>query len=367
VTADQFFEHDVVQFPLERGEEDFEAFVERKLGDYVDLVRGMSPADDITTAIKADADKIEGLCRFVKEAIREYLRGLPHLAYARLHEGILSVLGEFQTRIVTNVTHQFLNELYRMRQEPGGTGAAFDKGGLFHIPFDLRHQVTRQRYSIPGLPCLYLGGSVFICWEELGRPSFESIHLARFQVAPGEHMSVLDFMARPKHVAEGVRRTPDANDDPAERARFHGLAVVWPLMATASIRRKHGNSPFIAEYIIPQLILQWILDEKSHVDGIAYSSVRCKIHVYYPAAIANLVFPAKAIATSGYCSTLRQKFALTPPVAWHLLARVGYPFATPSCCSELFEFVPGHPTPYLNSEFCTVEGRLRKFPAAVLA
>jgi hypothetical protein len=168
-------------------------------------------------------------------------------------------------------------------------------------------------------------------------------------------------------MAEGVRRTPNANDDPAERDRFHGLAVVWPLMATAAIRRKHGTSPFIAEYIIPQLILQWITDEKSHLDGIAYSSVRCKIHVYYPAAIANLVFPAKTIATSGYCPSLRQKFALTTPVAWHLLARVNYPFSMPSCGAESFEFVPGHPSPYSGSEFCTVEGRLRKFPAAVLA
>ena len=281
-----------------------------------------------------------------------------------MNSGILTVIKEFRTRITSNVTHQFLLELYRMRpeKEPGYT---FTKGELFHIPFHERHKVGRQRYSIPGLPCLYLGGSVFICWEELSRPSFESIYLARFQVAPGQKIGVLDFMARPKHVAEGVRQTRNANSDSTEIARFHGLALVWPLMAMSSIRRKHGNSPFIAEYIVPQLILQWIMTEKD-LDGIAYSSVRCKTHVYNPVAIANLVFPAKSIGPSGYCENLKQKFALSEPVAWHLLARVDYPSLMPSCASQFFEFVSGHPSMYIRSEFCTVEGRLRKFPAEVI-
>lgn len=172
-------------------------------------------------------------------------------------------------------------------------------------------------------------------------------------------------MARPKHVAEGVRQTRNANSDSTEIARFHGLALVWPLMAMSSIRRKHGNSPFIAEYIVPQLILQWIMTEKD-LDGIAYSSVRCKTHVYNPVAIANLVFPAKSIGPSGYCENLKQKFALSEPVAWHLLARVDYPSLMPSCASQFFEFVSGHPSMYIRSEFCTVEGRLRKFPAEVI-
>lgn len=367
MTAAEFFDHPDVQYPLERGDEDFEDFVANRLETYVDLVRTMNAGDNITTAIKADVNKIEDLCRLLKEAIHEYLRGLPHQAYARLHDGIMGVLDEFRTRIVTNVNHPFQNELYRMRPEAKEPGTTFTKGELFHIPFHLRHLVTRQRYSIPGLPCLYLGGSVFICWEELYRPNFESIHLARFEIAPNEHISVLDFMARPRHMAEGVRLTANANSDPTEQARFHGYGVLWPLMATAAIRRKHGSSPFIVEYIIPQLILQWITTEKSPLlDGIAYSSVRCKMHVYYPAAIANLVFPVKTIDKKDYCPQLRSKFALTVPTAWHLLARVSYPFTMPSSGGQMFEFVPGHPIEYFNSEFCTVEGRLRCFPAAVL-
>jgi hypothetical protein len=350
-----------------RGDEDFESFIASRLQAYLSFVENMDPGDEITAAIKADVAKIRDLCQSLKQAIHEYLCGLPHQAYSRLEAGIGIVLDDFRTRIVTNVDHQFLNELYRMRPEGKEPGMAFTKGDLFHIPFSLRHLVTRQRYSIPGLPCNYLGGSVFICWEELNRPNFESIHLARFEVAEGQHISVLDFMVRPRHIAEGVRQTSDANSNSTERSRFHGFGVLWPLMATAAIRRKYGSSPFIAEYIIPQLILQWITTEKALVDGIAYSSVRCNTHVYYPAAIGNLVFPAKTVATQGYCPQLVRKFALTVPVAWHLLARVDFEVRPPSSSREAVEFVPGHPVEYCSSEFCRVEGKLRCLPAATLS
>jgi hypothetical protein len=328
----------------------------------------MKPADEITKAIKGDVKKIKGLCRLVKEAIHEYLRGLPHQAYDRLKNGIESVLDEFRTRIATKVTHPFPKELYRMRLEKE-PGHVFKKRELFHIPFQERQRVTRQRYSIPGLPCLYLGGSLFICWEELGRPNFDTIHLARFEVAPQHRISVLDFMERPKHMSEGVHLTANANTDAAERAKFHGRAVVWPLMATAASRRKHGDSPFIAEYIIPQLILQWITDNNDlKLDGIAYSSVRSKMHVYYPAAIANLVFPVKTIEKEGYCSKLRQKFSLTDPVAWYLLDRVHpSPKREPFCKDEMFEFVRGRPVAYKETDFAAIEGKLLELDAAVLA
>lgn len=33
----------------------------------------------------------------------------------------------------------------------------FTKDEMFHIPYDKRHLVGNQRYSLSGLPCLYLG------------------------------------------------------------------------------------------------------------------------------------------------------------------------------------------------------------------
>jgi hypothetical protein len=367
ITAVQFFEQPAVQFPIERDRDDFELFIDKRLQAYVDLVRGMNPADNITKQIRDEASKIEKLCGLLKAAIHEYMRGLPHKAYSHLDEGIRSVHAEFSRCISSDVDHPFLNELYRMRKEhePGTT---FAKRDLFHIPFDERQKVTRQRYSIPGLPCLYLGGSLYICWEELRRPKFESIHVARFQVAPGQRISVLDFMQRPPNMAAGVKTTTAlANELPHLLNGFSALAVCWPLMARAAIRRKHGDAPFIAEYVIPQLILQWITDNNEpDLDGIAYSSVSCKTHVTYPALIGNFVFPAKEIAPAGHCPRLCRKFAMTIPIAWQVLQAVRFDTLAPYAATMQLELIPGVPTRYSHTTFCELEGNLRMLEATLL-
>ena len=59
---------------------------------------------------------------------------------------------------------------YRARDN--NTGFLYTKEEMFHIPYELRHKVTNQRYSVSGLPCLYLGSSTYLCWEELERPDY---------------------------------------------------------------------------------------------------------------------------------------------------------------------------------------------------
>ena len=41
----------------------------------------------------------------------------------------------------------------------------FSKDEMFHIPYDKRNLIGNQRFSISGTPCLYIGGSSYICWE----------------------------------------------------------------------------------------------------------------------------------------------------------------------------------------------------------
>ena len=58
MTADAFFDHPDVQFPMDRPDNvDFEDFVADRLKRYVDLVKNMTPGDNITTAIKAELKK----------------------------------------------------------------------------------------------------------------------------------------------------------------------------------------------------------------------------------------------------------------------------------------------------------------------
>ena len=252
----------------------------------------------------------------------------------------------------------------RIEDEPGTT---FNRGELFHIPFQSRHRVKRQRFSIPGLPCLYLGGSLYVCWQELRRPRFESVHVEHaFDLSNHSVYSISRI--GPYTLRERIgMNAPMVNDTPLLRNGYCAKAVCSPLMVACAIRRKHGDSPFIAEYIIPQLILQWITEnDDPDLDGISYSSVDCETHVEDPGVIANIVFPAREIMPSGYCTHLRRKFAMTTPVSWNLLASTDYPLVPPPHGHAQIAFVPGHPIEYFGSEFFAVEGKLLGLPTSVL-
>ena len=58
----------------------------------------------------------------------------------------------------------------------------FSKDEMFHIPYDKRNLVGNQRFSLSGLPCLYLGGSSYICWEELGRKDLSSTNYCGYSL-----------------------------------------------------------------------------------------------------------------------------------------------------------------------------------------
>ena len=67
---------------------------------------------------------------------------------------------------------------YRIRT---GSLESSSDGALFHIPFEKRHLVSSQRYSIPGYPILYLAGSLFTAWCEMDKPELAGLNFAGFK------------------------------------------------------------------------------------------------------------------------------------------------------------------------------------------
>ena len=51
---------------------------------------------------------------------------------------------------------------------------------MFHIPFEKNYLIKNERFSISGFPSFYLGKSVYVCWEEMGRPDFDQANVAVF-------------------------------------------------------------------------------------------------------------------------------------------------------------------------------------------
>lgn len=52
-------------------------------------------------------------------------------------------------------------EVYLYRMRPTEKYELFEEDGLSHIPFNLAHNTSNERYSICGLPSLYLASSVY--------------------------------------------------------------------------------------------------------------------------------------------------------------------------------------------------------------
>jgi hypothetical protein len=367
--AIDFFNSDELELPRARNTDDFEAFLDTMYQGYLGRFAQLQTADYVTQQIAGNLATVTTLCNRVRDAVRHYLRGLPHLAFNEIDFGIQAVNAHFN-RLCTpiNVAATMpLQELYRIRTA-GPMGANFQRPDLYHIPFDKRHLITRQRYSLPGLPCLYLGGTLWIAWEETGRPSFDTVYYARFRPQANAHLTYLDFGYRPALMAAMIDANQPACQAQSELPDFAvAQGVCWPILAACSIRRKHGDSPFIAEYVVPQLILQWITNSNVH-DGIRYFSVNLPAYINNPAMACNYVFPARQSAAQGHCATLRAKFEMSPPLSWQIVQQMGMPHGMgagmPIHGNSVIPLVAGAPINYIHTPFGQIEAKSIGYPCA---
>jgi hypothetical protein len=126
----------------------------------------------------------------------------------------------------------------------------------------------------------------------------------------------------------GVPNAIDRTSEEELKGHFNldflaSYASCWPLIAACSINREQRIGPFVPEFIIPQLLLQWVAQE-GQVDGIRYFSVRTPTKGLHLLAHSNYVFPVKSISVKGHCAELKQTFALTEPVSWEALIAVNF-------------------------------------------
>ena len=162
--------------------------------------------------------------------------------------------------------------------------------------------MSTERYSIPGLPCLYLAGSVYTCWQEIGRPDFKDFYVSRYEA--NDAVTVLDLARLPSY---------DSCGEYDEDETF----VIWPLICAISFCISEENRVFKSEYMISQLLMQIVIQTKG-LFGIRYFSVHMpqkqigKISPVY----VNYAFPAPYENDKGneYSSSLCEAFKLTSPL-----------------------------------------------------
>ena len=315
----EFFDSPVAALPRRRDNEDFEVYLCDLVEQYVKAVKILDPGCHICARIRNAEGEIARLGEWIRNAVRQYLAGTPAAAYKEFLKGIDFVYPRLQTLFSRNIGGDDIGHLYRMAKISTSTRLAIPKERLFHPPFNLRYKVSQHRYGIPGFPCLYLGGSLELCKEELRLQNSDLPDVAVAEFALRVKVRVLDFGYRPSALAQlaagSAMRERGAN--PRLEQLIINYATCWPLIAASSIRVLHDGEPFVYEYIIPQMILQWAMSNAA-CDGIRYFST---IFTPDPEAItgtANFVFPAThdSGVSTGCSQKLRDIFELTDPVRW---------------------------------------------------
>lgn len=350
-----FFTHPDIQLPSQwDSSNDFETYVRGRFDNFLTLI-GDLDSNPVSDEVQRRKPAIETCCKELLQSLRLSFEGHPHEAYKHFDIAMQEILHEINSLALELNGPTDIGILYRVRQTLAPSLQAVD---LFHIPFELRHLVATQRYSIPGLPCLYLAGSLYTCWEEMGRPPFHELQCSALWVKPRKTIKVLNLSNRPIRLSLSVTAPESVPYDPAYCS---SQIVLWPLVFSSSIKVKHRNAPFKPEYLIPQMALQWVTHE--NFDAVAYFSTHvsavCKKH---PMPVCNLAVPVKQVTPTGRCKRLCDTFRMTNPHGWQFLSSisVGEGIAGKLIPMYDLEFIAGFEEPYSKTEFGTVQTKLNK-------
>ena len=234
------------------------------------------------------------------DTVKKYYEGKPNEAYRKFENTLRNDLKNFDE--VLRFQDLPKTDFYRMRL--ASPNYSLERKELFHIPFEKRGLVKSQRFSIPGFPSLYLGSSVYICWEELGRPLINQFQVVR--ISNTENLKILDL-------------SPLQGDELLNARKLYRYFMTWPLIAACSVKVVNKDDTFKPEYIIPQILLQWIRNNHE-IKGLTYQTTHIDFEkVSTRGNLTNTVFPVLSNKKSGLCPELKKIFQISEPLSPELL------------------------------------------------
>lgn len=289
--------------------------LKRLLYSYVKASESYWKAHNYKNKIEPRLKKMEAVCDALVLAYKKAASGERSLAVDILYNKIFNdielsdfkmVLKEMDYDFRTKTKKKKITQddvlkevcLYRMR--PTEKYELFDEKGMSHIPFNLAHNTSNERYSICGLPSLYLASSAYGCWIEMNCPRIETVNIALF--IPDEDIEFLDLCY------------PDENESYNDK-----YLILLPIIVACDMPVRYPNANYKYEYTIPQLILECLVKYRNEnkpgkVLGIRYVSVKRKTmnleynYQHFKRLYYNYVFPPVAIEDAGQCRLIKEKF-----------------------------------------------------------
>ena len=201
------------------------------------------------------------------DTVKKVSIGILKVLKTHMTGDIIDAYNEFETLMESYYENVFPikplekgKTFYRMRADKHNLK---DKNEFYPLPLKLRHLCPSCRFSIAGYPCLYLGYSKSVCFEEISHNgTMCGVEL------PKEEIS--DLMIYDLTFPE----ESNGNIDPDIDMKF---IKAWPLIASCYIimgnEQINKDGKFREEYIIPQMLTTYLRHKTSYY-GICYYSTR---------------------------------------------------------------------------------------------
>lgn len=305
---------------LKRGSESTVDFLEKNFTDYIQDVQQALSVDD-NPLVGAEMCKMVGNClddithnaKEIVQVLRLYGNGKIVEASVKAFD-VFSVMKPYLMQRYSSAYHT--EEYFRIRG-CGNNPFPLERKELFHIPYRLNYLIGTERYSMPGHPCLYLASQAELAWYECGCP--QKFAIAKFVIPQSEdhNLKFIDFSEKLMPLKHSFFCW-FYNEEDKESVRKYLLKYIYtyPLRAACSVVVEHPGSKFIEEYIIPQLLLQWVRNDEDF-DGIRYESCS-RYDEVKPYGGYNIVLPSKQFDADGYDVKLRKDVLLGVPSEFDL-------------------------------------------------
>jgi hypothetical protein len=212
-------------------------------------------------------DRVNGFINNYAKMLDFYYQGKHNEAYSKFKDAFDEII--VNPDLLKKKVEE--TDFYRARIVPSDKmDTCFDNNEMWHIPFSKRGLVKSERFSFPGLPCLYLGASSYVCWVELNRPPYDTVQIA-YIVPEGttRELYFWDISLLPSRFVELIKNQKSPYS-------VYEYASLYPLIAMCSVKVNNYLDYFKPEYIFPQFLMEYVLEvgESKDIIGLKYASVK---------------------------------------------------------------------------------------------
>lgn len=321
---------------LRRGSQSMADFLASDFQEYIqDLKQSLNAKDnplvgtEMCNMVEECVDEIENNAAKLVEVLRLYGNGKIVEASIKAFE----VFDIMKPQLMQRYSGAYHKENYYRIRGVGNTPFPLERKELFHIPFSKNYLIGTERYSMPGHPCLYLASQAELAWYECGKP--QKFAIAKFSIPQEEenYFKFIDFSEKLMPLKHSFFCWfHNEKDKLAVQKYLLKYLYTYPLRAACSVVVEHHGARFVEEYIIPQLLLQWVRNDEDF-DGIRYESCSDSDDVKSLGG-HNIVLMTKQFDTDGYDVKLRDCIKVGVPEVFDL--------STLKCDERLVDLLHGN-------------------------